>query len=87
MSAQRGPLQRALSLDARPLDGGGGLAGRRNVPCPTLIKLENMEAPIQPGITNGFPGPGGMGMCPPQGGAAQKIIYLLTYVGLIGFSM
>nr|XP_029539542.1 nuclear receptor coactivator 3-like isoform X1 [Oncorhynchus nerka]XP_029539543.1 nuclear receptor coactivator 3-like isoform X1 [Oncorhynchus nerka] len=61
MSAQRGPLQRALSLDARPLDGGGGLAGRRNVPCPTLIKLENMEAPIRPGITNGFPGPGGMG--------------------------
>uniref|UniRef100_A0A8C8J8B8 Nuclear receptor coactivator 3 n=1 Tax=Oncorhynchus tshawytscha TaxID=74940 RepID=A0A8C8J8B8_ONCTS len=52
MSAQRGPLQRALSLDARPLDGGGGLAGRRNVPCPTLIKLENMEAPIRPGGMN-----------------------------------
>uniref|UniRef100_A0A673ZHJ8 Nuclear receptor coactivator 3 n=1 Tax=Salmo trutta TaxID=8032 RepID=A0A673ZHJ8_SALTR len=52
MSAQRGPLQRALSLDARPLGGGGGLAGRRNVPCPTLIKLENMEAPIRPGGMN-----------------------------------
>ncbi|XP_041743657.2 nuclear receptor coactivator 3-like isoform X2 [Coregonus clupeaformis] len=72
MSAQRGPLQRALSVEARPLGGGGGLAGRRNVPCPTLIKLENMEAPIRPGMTIGFPGPGGMGVCPPRAGAATR---------------
>lgn len=69
--AQRGLYQRALSMDAKPMGGGemgvgGGLAGRRNVPCPTLVKQENMEAPIRTGpVPNGFPG--GMGVCPPRG--------------------
>lgn len=43
----------------------GNLAMRRNVPCPTLAKQENMDAVIRPG---GFPQrfPGGMGSCPPR---------------------
>lgn len=72
LPARRGPLQRALSVDAKPLVGGGCLAGRRNVPCPMLIKQENVEAHIQPGMTNGFPGPGGMGVCPLRGGAGTS---------------
>lgn len=66
---QRGPYQRAMSMDSKPMggvDGGVGLAGRRNVPCPTLVKQENMEAPIRSGsVPNGFPG--AMGACPPRG--------------------
>ncbi len=66
----RGTYQRALSMDAKPMGGEGavgiGLAGRRNVPCPTLVKQENMDAPIRPSVVpNGFPG--GMGVCPPRG--------------------
>ena len=72
--AQRAAYQRALSVDAKPLgvEGmGGGIAGRRNVPCPTLIKQEVMEAPIRAGpMANGFPG--GMGGCPPRGGGGSK---------------
>ncbi|CDQ61530.1 unnamed protein product [Oncorhynchus mykiss] len=60
LPARRGPLQRALSVDAKPLVGGGCLAGRRN-------------AHIQPGMTNGFPGPGGMGVCPLRGGAGTSM--------------
>ncbi|XP_064824867.1 nuclear receptor coactivator 3-like isoform X1 [Oncorhynchus masou masou] len=73
LPARRGPLQRALSVDAKPLVGGGCLAGRRNVPCPMLIKQENVEAHIRPGMTNGFPGPGGMGVCPLRGGAGTSM--------------
>ncbi|XP_061148238.1 nuclear receptor coactivator 3 [Syngnathus typhle] len=67
---QRGPCQRALSVDAKPIGGevpvGVGLAGRRNVLCPSLIKQENMDAPIRPGgVPNGFPG--AAGGCPPRG--------------------
>ena len=80
-AAQRGAYQRALSMDSKPLSGeggvgvgpavGGGLAGRRNVPCPTLVKHENMDTPIRTGaMANGFPG--GMGVCPPRGGATSK---------------
>lgn len=75
--AQRGPYQRALSMDAKPMGGGeagvgGGLAGRRNVPCPTLVKQENMEAPIRTGpVPNGFPG--GMGVCPPRGNPTSNL--------------
>lgn len=68
--AQRGAYQRALSMDAKPMGGegavGGGLAGRRNAPCPTLVKQENMDAPFRTGaVPNGFPG--GMGVCSPRG--------------------
>lgn len=68
--AQRGAYQRALSMDAKPIGGegavGGGLAGRRNAPCPTLVKQENMDAPFRTGaIPNGFPG--GMSVCSPRG--------------------
>lgn len=57
-------------MDAKPMGGegpvAGGLAGRRNVPCPTLVKQENVEAPIRiGGVPNGFPG--GSGVCPPRG--------------------
>lgn len=75
--AQRGAYQRALSMDAKPMGGGeggvgGGLAGRRNVPCPTLVKQENMEAPIRTGpVPNGFPG--GMGVCPPRGNPTSNL--------------
>lgn len=71
---QRGPYQRALSMDAKPMGGGegGGLAVRRNVPCPTLIKQENMEAPIRSGpVPNGFPG--GMAVCPPRGNPTSNV--------------
>ncbi|XP_047203960.1 nuclear receptor coactivator 3-like [Girardinichthys multiradiatus] len=74
MPAQRAPFQRALSLDAKPIDGeiaaGGGLTTRQNVPCPSLVKQENMEPSIRPGaVPNGFPG--GMGVCPPRGNATR----------------
>lgn len=72
---QRGPYQRAMSVDSKLMGGieaggggggAGGLAGRRHVPCPTLVKQENMEAPIRSGpVPNGFPG--GIGVCPPRG--------------------
>lgn len=57
-------------MDAKPMGGegavAGGLAGRRNVPCPTLVKQENVEAPIRiGGVPNGFSGGGGV--CPPRG--------------------
>ncbi|XP_034724225.1 nuclear receptor coactivator 3-like isoform X4 [Etheostoma cragini] len=75
-SAQRSAYQRALSMDAKPMGGegavGGGLAGRRNVPCPTLVKQEKIDAPIRPGpIPNGFPG--GMGVCPPRANPTRGI--------------
>ncbi|XP_056129327.1 nuclear receptor coactivator 3 [Lampris incognitus] len=71
VQSQRGPYQRALSVDAKPSSGdGGGLAGRRNVPCPTLVKQESGEAPIRAGtMANSFSG--GMGVCPPRAGAAR----------------
>lgn len=72
--SQRTPYQRALSMDAKPMGGegaiGSGLAVRRNVPCPTLIKQENMEVPVRPAVPNGFPG--GMGVCPPRGNLPSK---------------
>uniref|UniRef100_A0A087XMW8 Nuclear receptor coactivator 3 n=1 Tax=Poecilia formosa TaxID=48698 RepID=A0A087XMW8_POEFO len=76
VAAQRVPFQRALSLDAKPMDGemaagGGGLAARQNVPCPSLVKQENMDPSIRPGpVPNGFPG--GMGVCPPRGNATSN---------------
>ncbi|KAM4741673.1 nuclear receptor coactivator 3-like [Anableps anableps] len=74
LAAQRVPFQRALSLDAKPMDGemaaGGGLAARQNVPCPSLVKQENMDPSVRPGaMPNGFPG--GMGVCPPRGNATR----------------
>lgn len=81
----RVPYQRALSVDSKPMasDGGvgGGLAGRRNVPCPTLVKQESMDAPIRPGnVPNGFPG--GMAVCPPRGGATSNLFTYLCYTQL-----
>lgn len=76
LAAQRVPVQRALSLDAKPMDGetaagGGGLATRQNVPCPSLVKQENMDPSIRAGpVPNGFPG--GMGVCPPRGNATSN---------------
>uniref|UniRef100_A0A8C7YTF2 Nuclear receptor coactivator 3 n=1 Tax=Oryzias sinensis TaxID=183150 RepID=A0A8C7YTF2_9TELE len=76
LPAQRAAYQRALSVDSKPMGGdmpvGGGLASRRNVPCPTLVKQESMEAPVRPGtMPNGFPG--GMGVCPPRGNPTRGI--------------
>lgn len=75
---QRGPYQRAMSMDSKPLGGPeGGLAGRRNVPCPTLVKQENMEAPIRSGpVPNGFPG--GMGLCPPRGNPTSNDNHVIS---------
>lgn len=74
-AGQRGAYQRAFSMDSKPPGGdvtvGGVMAARRNPPCPTMIKQENMEAPIRPGaLPNGFPGGGGV--CPPRGNPASK---------------
>lgn len=75
----RAAYQRALSMDSKPMGGegaaaaaaAGGLAGRRNVPCPTLVKQENVEAPFRiGGVPNGFPGGGGV--CPPRGNLTSK---------------
>lgn len=80
--AQRSAYQRALSMDGKPMGGevavGGGLAMRRNVPCPTLVKQEKMDAPIRAGpVPNGFPG--GMGVCPPRGNPTSNLnTYLLA---------
>ncbi|XP_034023135.1 nuclear receptor coactivator 3 isoform X2 [Thalassophryne amazonica] len=68
--------QRALSLDAKPLGGdgalGGGLAGRRNVPCPTMVKQENMDSSLRTGsVPSGFNG--GVGVCPPRASATRGI--------------
>uniref|UniRef100_A0A1A8RF57 Nuclear receptor coactivator 3 n=1 Tax=Nothobranchius rachovii TaxID=451742 RepID=A0A1A8RF57_9TELE len=68
--AQRASYQRALSVDAKPLGGDvvadGSLAGRRSLPCPSLIEQESMDAAIRSGpAPGGFPG--GMGVCPPRG--------------------
>lgn len=76
LPGQRVAYQRALSMDAKTMgvEGpvGGGLAGRRNVPCPMLVKQENMDAPIRTGpIPNGFPG--GMGVCPPRGNPTSNL--------------
>jgi len=76
LPGQRGAYQRALSVDSKPKGGetamGGGLATRRNVPCPMLVKQENMDAPIRPGtVPNGFPG--GMGVCPPRGNPTSNL--------------
>lgn len=76
LPGQRSAYQRALSMDAKPMVGegavGGGLATRRNAPCPTLVKQENMDVPIRPGVMpNGFPG--GMG-CPPRGNPTSNLI-------------
>lgn len=85
--AQRVAYQRALSMDAKPMGGdgaggGGGLAGRRNVPCPTLVKQENTDAPIRTGaIPNGFPG--GMGVCPPRGNPSNLFLHLFLCMPLI----
>lgn len=73
---QRVAYQRALSMDAKPIGGdgpvGGGLAMRRNVPCPTLVKQENIDTAIRPGgAPNGFQG--GMGVCPPRGNPTSKL--------------
>lgn len=86
--APRG-YQRALSMDSKPMGGegpvGGGLAGRRNVPCPTLVKQENMDAPIRTGgIPNGFPG--GMGVCPPRGNPTSNLnTYFFAWLRQHGF--
>ncbi|TNM88420.1 hypothetical protein fugu_004674 [Takifugu bimaculatus] len=75
-AGQRVAYQRALSMDAKPMGGEGpvavGLAGRRNAPCPTLVKQENVEAPIRiGGVPNGFPG--GSGVCPPRGNLTRGL--------------
>lgn len=82
LPAQRAAYQRALSVDSKPMGGdmpvgGGGLATRRNVPCPTLVKQESMEAPIRPGtMPNGFPG--GMGVCPPRGNPTSNLNFFYS---------
>ncbi|XP_022055608.1 nuclear receptor coactivator 3 isoform X1 [Acanthochromis polyacanthus] len=77
LPAQRGAYQRALSMDAKPMGGegavGGGLATRRNVPCPTLVKQEMIDAPLRPGpMPNGFHG--GMGVCPPRANPTRGMV-------------
>lgn len=82
LQGQRGAYQRALSMDAKPMCGegpvAGGLATRRNAPCPTLVKQETIDVPIRPGaMPNGFSG--GMGVCPPRGNPTSNLnTYTLT---------
>lgn len=86
---QRGPYQRAMSMDSKPMggqEGGGGLAGRRNVPCPTLVKQENMEAPSRSGpVPNGFPG--GIGMCSPRGNPSSNDNHVVSVLSFFFFSL
>ncbi|KAK7907451.1 hypothetical protein WMY93_016063 [Mugilogobius chulae] len=67
-TGQRSAYQRALSVDAKPMGAevsGGGIAGRRNAPCPTFLYQESMDSPVRPvGVSNGFPG--NLGLRPPQ---------------------
>lgn len=68
---QRSAYQRALSVDAKTM-GGGSIAGRRNVPCPTLMNQETMGSTVKPGgVSNGFPG--SMSLCPQQGNPARAM--------------
>ncbi|XP_013873182.1 nuclear receptor coactivator 3 isoform X2 [Austrofundulus limnaeus] len=76
LPGQRGPFQRALSMDSKPLSEEmavrGGLAARRNVPCPAPLKQENMDVPIRSGsMPNGFTG--GMGVCSPRGNSTRGV--------------
>lgn len=69
-------------MDAKPMAGegpvGGGLAGRRNVPCPTLVKQENMDGPMRTvAVPNGFPG--GSGVCPPRGNRTSNFNYICLH--------
>lgn len=69
-SAQRSAYQRALSVDAKPMVGEvslGGIAGRRNAPCPALINQD----PLGSAMPNGFPG--NMSMGPQQGNPTRAI--------------
>lgn len=79
--AQRAAYQRALSVDAKPMGGDplvGGLASRRNAPCPTLMHQDNMNTPVRPGgVPNGFPG--GMSLCPPQGNPPRNLNFELEF--------
>lgn len=74
-SGQRSAYQRALSVDAKPMGGDvslGGIAGRRNVPCQSLINQDAMGSTIQPGgVSNGFPG--SMSLCPQQGNPTRAL--------------
>ncbi|KAM9408807.1 nuclear receptor coactivator 3-like [Pholidichthys leucotaenia] len=75
LPAQRAAYQRALSVGAKPIGEEGvvgcGLAARRNVHCPTLLKQENAPL-IRPGtVPNGFPG--SMGVCPPRGNPTRAM--------------
>lgn len=76
LPSQRAAYQRTLSLDAKPMGGEGGvnissLATRRNIPCPTLVKQENMDTPIRGTVPNGYPA--GMAVCPPRGNPTSNI--------------
>ncbi|KAJ8257830.1 hypothetical protein GJAV_G00190180 [Gymnothorax javanicus] len=59
LSGNRVPLQRAVSMDGKPVSG-GGVAGRRSAPCPMLIKQENLESQRMIGGPENFPGNMGM---------------------------
>lgn len=70
-------------MDSKPLSEEmavrGGLATRRNVPCPAPLKQENMDVPIRPGsMPNGFPG--GMSVCPPRGNPTSNFSTTLSKV-------
>uniref|UniRef100_A0A3P9MM05 Nuclear receptor coactivator 3 n=1 Tax=Oryzias latipes TaxID=8090 RepID=A0A3P9MM05_ORYLA len=73
LPAQRAAYQRALSVDSKPMGGdmpvGGGLASRRNVPCPTLVKQESMGRGMGAHQRPPMAGPGEWGM-PRSGGSA-----------------
>lgn len=74
-SGPRSAYQRTLSADAKPMGGDvslGGIARRRNVPCPTLMNQDTMGSTIQPGgMSNGFPG--SMNLCPQQGNPTRAM--------------
>lgn len=58
---------------------GGSLATRRNISSSTVVKQENMDAPIRGAVPNGYPA--GMSVCPPRGNPTSNLsTYFLKYL-------
>lgn len=58
---------------------GGSLATRRNISSSTVVKQENMDAPIRGAVPNGYPA--GMSVCPPRGNPTSNLsTYFVKYL-------